>query len=159
MSVTLPAPGKVMDISFQVTPLAITTHHPLALTATASYNGKEYAEGFRAVGYPGITPTNYYSPATLRVVPVDVTTAPNLNIAYIPGTGDDVPAALDQLGVHPHIIPTAASLTPEALKPYDAVVLGVRAYEHRELAAANAALNAYAAAGGIVIAKRRAKQR
>ena len=108
--------------------------------------------GYRPVGYPGLTYTNYYTPATLQVVPVDVHTPPDLNIAYIPGTGDDVPAALDQLGVHPHLI-TAANLTPEALKPYDAVVLGVRAYEHRELAAANPALNAYAAAGGIVIAQ------
>jgi hypothetical protein len=151
-TVTLPAPGKVTDISFQVTPLAINPHQPLALVATASFNGKEYAEGFRAVGYPGILPTNYYTPATLRVVPVDVTTAPNLNIAYIPGTGDDVPTALEALEVSPHIL-TAADLTPEALKPFDAVVLGVRAYERRELAAANPALNAYAAAGGIVIAQ------
>jgi hypothetical protein len=122
------------------------------ITAVVTQQGHDYSEGYRALGYPGLTPTNYYTPATLRIVPVDVTTPPNLNIAYIPGTGDDVPAALDQLGVHPHLI-TSANLTPESLKPYDAVVLGVRAYEHRELAAANAALNAYAAAGGIVIAQ------
>jgi hypothetical protein len=122
------------------------------LIAVVSKDGHDYSEGFRAVGNPGLTYTNYYTPATLRIVPVDVTTPPNLNIAYIPGTGDDVPAALDQLGVHPHIL-TAANLTAESLKPYDAVVLGVRAYEHRELAAANAALNTYAANGGVVIAQ------
>jgi hypothetical protein len=148
----LPEPGKAADISFQVTPLNITTRQPLALVATVSYNGKDYSEGYRPVGYPGLTYTNYYTPATLRVVPVDVTTAPNLNIAYIPGTGDDVPSALDQLGVHPHIL-TAAGLAPESLKPYDAVVLGVRAYEHPELVAANAALNQYASEGGVVIAQ------
>jgi LmbE family N-acetylglucosaminyl deacetylase len=122
------------------------------ITAAVSQQGHDYSEGYRPVGYPGLTYTNYYTPATLRVVPVDVTTAPNLNIAYIPGTGDDVPSALDQLGVHPHIL-TAANLTPESLKPFDAVILGVRAYEHSDLAAANPALNAYAAAGGIVIAQ------
>jgi LmbE family N-acetylglucosaminyl deacetylase len=122
------------------------------LTAVVSLQGHDYSEGFRPVGYPGLTYTNYYTPATLRVVPVDVTTAPNLNIAYIPGTGDDVPSALDQLGVHPHIL-TAANLTAESLKPYDAVILGVRAYEHSELAAANAALNQYASEGGVVIAQ------
>jgi hypothetical protein len=106
-------------------------------------------EGSRSAGYPGLTYTTYYIPATTHVVPVDVTTAPNLNIAYIPGTGDDVPSAL---GVHPHIL-TAANLTPESLKPYDAVILGVRAYQHSDIAAANPALNAYAAAGGIVIAQ------
>ncbi len=120
--------------------------------SATTVDGKTYTEGFRAVGYAGIPYTNYYTPARARVVPVDVTTAPNLNIAYIPGTGDDVPSALDQLGVHPHVL-TTAGLTPETLKPYDAVILGVRAYEHRELAAANAALNQYAASGGVVIAQ------
>ncbi len=126
---------------------------PLTLRATVKLkDGHTVSEGYRPLGYPGLTYTNYYTPATLRVVPVDVTTAPNLNIAYIPGTGDDVPSALDQLGVHPHIL-TAAGLAPESLKPYDAVVLGVRAYEHPELVAANAALNQYASEGGVVIAQ------
>jgi hypothetical protein len=111
-----------------------------------------YDESLRPVGYPGIPTTNTYKQSFTPIAVIDVTTAPNLNIAYLPGTGDDVPSALDQLGVHPHILSTAA-LTPESLKPYDAVILGVRAYEHPELAAANSALNAYAAAGGIVIAQ------
>jgi hypothetical protein len=143
--------GKPEHIAFPVDTKTIWGKTPI-ITAEVSLQGRTYSEGFRAVGYPGLTYTNYYTPATLRIIPVDVHTAPNLNIAYIPGTGDDVPAALDQLGVHPHLL-TAAGLTPESLKSYDAVVLGVRAYEHRELAAANAALNAYAAAGGIVIAQ------
>jgi LmbE family N-acetylglucosaminyl deacetylase len=151
-TVTLPGPGEVADVSFQVTPVNIAARQPLALVAVASYDGKEYTEGFRAVGYTGLTPTNYYTPADYKAVPVDVTTAPNLNIAYIPGTGDDVPSALEQLGVHAHLL-TATNLTPESLKPYDAVVLGVRAYGHRELAAANAALNEYASEGGVVIAQ------
>jgi len=120
--------------------------------AATTVEGKTYTEGFRPVGYAGIPYTNYYTPATARIVPVDVTTAPNLNIAYIPGTGDDVPSALDQLGVHPQIL-TTTNLTPESLKPYDAVILGVRAYEHSDIAAANTALKAYAAAGGVVIAQ------
>jgi LmbE family N-acetylglucosaminyl deacetylase len=126
---------------------------PAKLTAVITQNQHDYSEGYRAVGYPGLTYTNYYTPATTRVVPVDVTTAPNLNIAYLPGTGDNVAASLEDLGIHAHLI-TPADLTAEKLKPYDAVVLGVRAYEaHPELAAANAALNTYAAAGGVVIAQ------
>jgi LmbE family N-acetylglucosaminyl deacetylase len=126
---------------------------PATLTAVVTQNDHEYSEGYRAVGYGDLPRTNYYTPATLRVVPVDVTTAPKLNIAYLPGTGDDVPAALAGLGISPHMI-TVTDLTPEALKQYDVVVLGVRPYEaHPELAAANPALNAYAAGGGVVIAQ------
>ena len=114
-------------------------------------DGHDYSEGYRAVGYGDLPRTNFYTPATLRVVPVDVTTAPKLKIAYLPGTGDDVPSALADLGVVPQMI-TVADLTAEKLKQYDAVVLGVRAYEaHRDLLAGNDVLNAYAAAGGVVI--------
>jgi LmbE family N-acetylglucosaminyl deacetylase len=157
-----PADGGPKSFSFQkldqsdsfafAVPATAIAGKTAVLSTTAILDRHSYSEGFRAVGYPGLTPTNYYTPAAYKAVPVDVTTAPNLNVAYIPGTGDDVPAALDQLGVHPHIL-TAANLTAESLKPYDAVVLGVRAYEHRELAADNAALNQYASEGGVVIAQ------
>ncbi len=144
--------GKPEHIGISVNTNGVFGKAPI-ITAEVSLQGHDYSEGYRPVGYPGLTYTNYYTPATARIVPVDVTTAPNPNIAYIAGTGDDVPSALDQLGVHPHIL-TAANLTPETLKPYDAVILGVRAYEaHRELAAANPALNTYAANGGVVIAQ------
>jgi hypothetical protein len=139
------APKQLWGTSFNVTTKGFSTDQPMGQA--------ENPEGVRAVGYPGLPYTNYYTPATTRVVPVDVTTASGLNVAYLTGTGDNVPASLEDLGVHAHII-TTADLTAEKLKPYDAVVLGVRAYEaHPELAAANAALNAYVAAGGVVIAQ------
>ena len=114
-------------------------------------DGSSYSEGYRAVGYPGLTYTNYYTPATMRVVPVDVHTAP-VRVAYLLGTGDEVPTYLTDLGVACHII-TPPDINLTTLSKYDAVILGVRAYQHSDIAAANAALNAYAAAGGIVIAQ------
>ena len=126
---------------------------PYPITVVAELNKHAYREGFRTIGYPGLTLTNYYTPSVFHITAVALQTAPNLNVAYLPGSGDDVPAALEDLGAHPHLL-TVADLKPDALKSYDAVVLGVRAYEvHPDLAAANAALNAYAAAGGVVIAQ------
>jgi LmbE family N-acetylglucosaminyl deacetylase len=134
-------------------PTEIPPGSVFTVNAVADVSGHQYREGYRSVGYPGLAYTNYYTPATYRVTAVDVHAAPNLNIAYLPGTGDDIPYALEDLGVQAHIL-TTADLTPQSLKPYDAVILGVRAYEaHPELAAANAALNTYAANGGIVIAQ------
>ncbi|HEV2619174.1 MAG TPA: hypothetical protein VGU23_04465, partial [Acidobacteriaceae bacterium] len=124
-----------------------------SLKAVARVAGQQYREGYRAVGYPGLTSTNYYEPSTYQVTAVDVHTAPNLNIAYIQGTGDTLPTYLKDLLIETHIL-TTADLTPESLKPYDAIILGVRANEaHPELAAANPALNTYATNGGIVIAQ------
>lgn len=108
--------------------------------------------GYRSIGYPGLTTTNVYRPANLRVIGVDFTTAPNLNIAYLSGTGDDVPSALEELGAHVHML-TVADITTETLKPYDAVVLGVRAYAaHPELAGPGSQpLLEYTRHGGVVI--------
>ncbi len=119
---------------------------------SASYEDHAYTDGYRPVGYPGLTFTNYYIPATFKAVPVDVTTAPNLRIAYLPGTGDDVPQFLPSLGVKPTIL-NAKDLTLANLQHYDAILLGVRAYSaHPELQGIGSGpLNAYAQQGGIVI--------
>ncbi|MDP9052144.1 MAG: PIG-L family deacetylase, partial [Acidobacteriota bacterium] len=150
-----PAPpaGRNSRQTAYVTTSDPSPYRSYPITVVTEVHGHEYREGYRSVGYAGLESTNYYTPTTFHVTAVDLTTAPSLNVAFLPGTGDDVPAALEDLYVHPHII-TAADLTPQSLKQYDAVVLGVRAYESQpELAAANPALNAYAAGGGIVIAQ------
>ncbi|HEX4650568.1 MAG TPA: PIG-L family deacetylase, partial [Granulicella sp.] len=141
------------DFAFAVPATAIPGH-PVALSATATEDHHTYSEGFRAVGYPGLTPTNYYTPAIYKAVPVDVHTAPTLNVAYLPGTGDDVPAGLDQLGIHAHLI-TLADIASGKLSQYEAIILGVRAYAaHPELAGRGSApLLDYARNGGVVIAQ------
>jgi hypothetical protein len=114
--------------------------------------GPQLHEGYRPVGYPGLVYTNYYTPATIRIVPVDLVTAPNLRVAYLPGTGDDVPSYLPDLGVTPTVL-GLADLTTAKLAQYDAVVLGVRAYAaHPELAGAGSQpLLDYARQGGVVM--------
>jgi LmbE family N-acetylglucosaminyl deacetylase len=86
-----------------------------------------YSEGYRAVGYPGLILTNYYTPATTRVVPVDLKLPAHVRIAYLPGTGDAVPEALTSIGLAPTMI-TVADLTSTKLAAFDTVILGVRAY-------------------------------
>jgi LmbE family N-acetylglucosaminyl deacetylase len=126
--------------------------NPFTLRAAMSQLHKEYSQAYRPVGYSGLTYTNYYTPATYKVTAVDVTTAPNLHIAYLPGTGDEVPQFLPSLGVTPTIL-APKDLTAENLKQYDAIVLGVRAYAaHSELSGAGSKpLNDYAAKGGVVV--------
>ena len=115
---------------------------------------RDVREGYRPVGYAGLTTTNLYEKAEIRVVGVNVTTAPNLRIAYLPGTGDDVPTYLPNLGVTPAIL-TPQDLTLNNLKQYDAILLGVRVYAaHPELQGTGSdPLRRYAEQGGIVIAQ------
>src|ERR1035437_4570390 len=150
---TVPPAGRLSHETALINSIDPSPYRSYPITVVAELNGCDYREGFRSVGYPGLQSTNLYTPSIFHVTAVDLQTAPNLNVAYLPGPGDDVPAALEELYIHPPIL-TVAALTPDSLKPFDAVVLGVRAYEaHPDLAAANPALNAYAAAGGVVIAQ------
>ena len=108
--------------------------------------------GYRPVGYAGITRTNLYKHAQLRVAPVDVVAAPNLRVAYLPGTGDSVPDFLPLLGITPALI-TPADLTADKLKQFDAVLVGVRAYAAQSALAGKGSqpLIEYAKNGGVVI--------
>jgi LmbE family N-acetylglucosaminyl deacetylase len=111
-----------------------------------------YTVGFRQIGYPGIPTTNYYTPATVRIVPVDLNLPATHRIAYLPGTGDAVPEALVSINLKPDIL-TVADLTAAKLAQYDTVLLGVRTYSaHPDLhGAPTQALLDYARNGGNVL--------
>ncbi|HEY5330935.1 MAG TPA: PIG-L family deacetylase [Acidobacteriaceae bacterium] len=111
-----------------------------------------FEEGYRPIGYGDLPRTNYFTPATDRIVPVDLKLPSRTRIAYIPGTGDDVPSALASIGLTPAIL-TVADLTAANLAKYDTVVLGVRTYSaHPDLhGAPTQALLDYARNGGNVV--------
>lgn len=78
------------------------------------------------IDYPHIMPQVYYTPAEVKLVPLDVKTTAR-RVGYVKGAGDEVPQALEQLGVVVEFIePSTAKL--EELKKYDAIVTGIRAY-------------------------------
>ena len=144
-----------VEVPFVVTPgkMAETAY---TMTAVATYGGREYREGYQTVGYAGLLPANLYRPATYRARGVDVKVAAGadgrgLKVGYLPGTGDEVQASLENLGVHATTL-TMDDVAGGRLAGYDAVVLGVRAYAaHPGLAAANGQLLNYAKNGGVVI--------
>jgi hypothetical protein len=84
---------------------------------------------------------------------MDVRLAPNLTVGYVMGTGDDIPAALRGLGATVQML-EADELAWGDLSRYDAIFIGVRAYDSREdLRANNKRVLDYASAGGTVIAQ------
>ena len=124
-----------------------------ALTVARS-GGHNYTESYRPVGYSGLTTTEFYARTTLKAVAVDVTTAPGLRVAYLPGTGDEVPAFLPNLGVTPTIL-MPSDLTAAKLAGFDVLLLGVRAYAALPGlgGAGSQPLVAFAQSGGVVIAQ------
>jgi LmbE family N-acetylglucosaminyl deacetylase len=145
-------------LAFGATPFEVTI--PKKQTATMAdligealtLNEDPVKEGYRAVGYGDLPRTNFYTPATDRIVPVDLKLPEHRKIAYLPGTGDAVPEALASIGLAPTML-RIDDLTVEKLEQYDTVILGVRTYAaHPELhGAPTKALIEYVRRGGNVI--------
>ncbi|WP_051979642.1 PIG-L family deacetylase [Edaphobacter aggregans] len=142
--------GEDQNLTFRVTPQQVQPK-PYTITAVAEYNGEKFTQGFETVGYPGLRPYPHYRPATYKTTGVDVKTAPNLNIGYVMGTGDDTATTLEDIGIHPTML-TAADIASGDLSRYDAIILGIRAYAARpELKTFNNRLLDYVHNGGTVI--------
>ncbi|MCI1752482.1 MAG: PIG-L family deacetylase [Flavobacteriales bacterium] len=80
----------------------------------------------RVIDYDHIPKRSWYTRATFCAVPIDVKVNAK-RVGYIMGAGDDVPQALEQLGLTVDLIDPKTAL-PATLANYDAIVLGIRAY-------------------------------
>jgi len=142
--------GEDQTILFSVSPDLVKPAE-YNITAVAEYKGKAYEEGYHLAGYPGVRPYPLYRPATYRAVGVEVKTATGLRIGFLPGTGDDVPKALENLNQSVRVL-SESDLTHGDLSAYDTIILGVRAYAVRaDLKAANGRLMDYVKNGGVLI--------
>ena len=144
------ADGDERSVNFEVTPAGLGAR-PYQLTAVASYAGRQYREGYELIGYPGLRSSYLYTPATYRTSGVNVTVAPGLRVAYIAGSGDEVPASLENLGIHVTFL-SPGDIASGDLSKYDAIVLGVRTYAAREeLKTYNSRLLDYVKNGGVMV--------
>ena len=122
-----------------------------SVKASAASGGQTYAQGYQVVEYPHTTRRHVLVDPQIAVKALEVSVKPNLSVGYVMGVGDEVPAALEQLGVKLTMI-TPDDLAWGDLSKYDVIMTGVRAYERRvDLRAYNQRLIDYAKAGGTVI--------
>jgi LmbE family N-acetylglucosaminyl deacetylase len=91
------------------------------------------------------------APAAVAVRILDLTVPANLRVGYIAAENDPIPDILREVGIHVDLLDPAA-LAFGNLSRFDAVAIGIRAYELRsDLARANRRLLEYAAAGGTLV--------
>ncbi len=122
-----------------------------AVKAVAVLEGQEFDRGYKTISYPENWTRNVYSRAESRIEKFDVQVAPDLTIGYIPGAGDDIPSALERLGLKPRIL-SADDLAFGDLSRYSAIITGIRAYNVNEaLQMHNRRLLDYVANGGTLI--------
>ncbi len=104
----------------------------------------------RVIAYDHVPERSWYTQAAFKAVPVHVEVDAK-RVGYIMGAGDDVPRALEQLGVAVEMIDPGKA-TPQELERYDAIVTGIRAYNtNAALAAFNPALMDYVKQGGTLV--------
>jgi hypothetical protein len=122
--------GQDQSVTFEVTPRNLS-EQPYQITAVAEYGGRHYAEGYEVTGYPTLHPYYLYRPATYKTSGVDVKMAPGLKVGYVMGSGDDVPASLEHLGIKVTFL-APADIASGDLSKYDVIMFGVRTYAARE---------------------------
>jgi len=102
------------------------------------------------IDYPHIPLQTILLPAESKVVKVPLKTG-GKNIGYVMGAGDKMPESLEFVGYNVTMI-DPASLNTTDLSVYDAVVVGIRAYNtNKKLKLYNEQLFGYAEQGGTLI--------
>lgn len=119
--------------------------------AAADIGGRTYRNGRKDIRYDHI-PAQLLQPlARLRAVSLELAVR-SRRVGYLAGAGDEVAESIARMGCAVTQL-TGADLTAERLRDFDAIVIGVRAYNTRtDLVPRLPALFAYVEGGGTVIA-------
>ena len=120
------------------------------ITARAKVGDKVFDNQHIEIRYAHIPEQLLQPPARLKVICLDLAIR-GKKIGYLPGAGDTVAEAIKQMGYEVTLL-DGADLTTNRLKNFDAVVVGVRAFNVRtDLAANLPALFDFVASGGNLI--------
>jgi LmbE family N-acetylglucosaminyl deacetylase len=147
-SFRLGAAGDQAQFTFYVTaPIEPTT---AAIGAIANVNGRPYSNERVIINYPHIPLLLLQPRAQFKAASLNLAIRGH-NVGYLPGAGDDVAQCIAEMGYQ--VTPlTDADLTAEELSKFDAIVIGVRAFNVRDgLASHTSVLFDYVKAGGNVI--------
>jgi LmbE family N-acetylglucosaminyl deacetylase len=149
-SFSLGGGGAAARVAFTLRPPALDARaHTISAAATVA--GRLYTSDVAAIRYRDLPVQYLYRDATSTVRGVDVTVLPGLKVGYVMGVGDDVPAAIAQLGAEVQLL-SESDLATGDLSRFDTIVTGTRAYAVRsDLRAHNARLLEYANAGGNLV--------
>jgi LmbE family N-acetylglucosaminyl deacetylase len=122
------------------------------IAAHVEVDGVRYASRHEEIRYDHIPFQALAPQARVKAVSLELAIR-GRHVGYLPGAGDSVARSLGEMGYSVTTL-TGADLTPERLKAFDAVVIGVRAFNvHTDLAAQFPALLAYVEGGGTVVAQ------
>lgn len=111
-------------VIFNVTPPAFENKGIISPVITA--NGKKYTQKLTTIQYDHIPKQSVLMPSEAAVVRLNIKKE-GQNIGYIEGAGDEIPQSLKQIGYDVRII-KPSEITETSLAGFDAIVMGIRAY-------------------------------
>ncbi len=117
--------GDKTTFSFRVSPPAAGGEGPLRAVFVAS-EGQRYDQTFIRLAYGHIAEQFMLKPSVARAVALSVAKRGE-RVAYIEGAGDAMASSIAEIGYRVDTL-SPAQITVESLEGYDAVVLGIRAY-------------------------------
>jgi LmbE family N-acetylglucosaminyl deacetylase len=120
--------GDEANFTFNVIPPSSPTE--TTLKAVAFEEGREISQGSITINYPHIPIQTIFPPAEARLIRLDIKKIID-NVGYVMGSGDMIPEYLRQLGYDVRIL-SDADIDTMKLAKFDAIVMGVRAYNTRE---------------------------
>ena len=144
--------GKPVKLGYQEIDHTGSTVHQEVEVKMASQNLPTALDQLykRNIQYDHIPTITYFSPATTKLVELTVKTK-GVKVGYIDGAGDKLPEALIELGYQVTVL-KESDIEISKLKNFDAIVVGIRAYNMYEfLTTQNEVLNEYIAQGGNLI--------
>ena len=137
---------KILQVS--VSPPSYASKGSFSVEALSVNDTSSY--GFQEINYDHFPTQTIFPPSTSELVKLNIQRAGN-RIAYIEGAGDQVAESLEQIGYQVEIL-GEEEIVYDKLRQYDAVILGIRAYNsHPRLLNLKEELFNYAYQGGTLI--------
>ncbi|MBT2160777.1 PIG-L family deacetylase [Zobellia barbeyronii] len=116
--------GDEQTLIFTLTPPADEDEN--FISPVIKLNGKEITKELVMIDYDHVPTQSVLLPSEAKVVRLNIKKSGE-HIGYIVGAGDEVPESLSQIGYIVHTI-EPSSIAKGSLDKYDAVVVGIRAY-------------------------------
>jgi LmbE family N-acetylglucosaminyl deacetylase len=146
--VTLARAGDETSVRFQVTPPSDAA--ALEIRPAIEVDGRSWSYREDVIDHPHIPLQIVLQQANLRLVPLALR-LPEGTVGYIPGSGDTVADDLAHVGVNIQVLDDETVRSGD-LERYAAIVVGIRAYNTRELLrSAHQRLMGYVERGGTVV--------
>jgi LmbE family N-acetylglucosaminyl deacetylase len=141
--------GELKSFNFNVTPPNET--QKIEAKFLVKSNNNTYTKKINVLDYDHIPKQHFSEEASTSLVYIDVKQSID-NVGYVSGAGDKVPESLRSLGLNVEEINLDDVTTAEDLYKYEAIVMGVRAFNTQDqLVIKNDFLFDYVKNGGVLI--------